>query len=150
MQCLKILKPNVKNTCISAAPVQANTPVAFYVQLQRHQSTLGTIKFDTVVYEIGGAWNPVTGHFTLPLSGIYCFQLTLVASSGNVAIGHIQKGATNLQVAHGTSQSGGSAMVVMNCNQNDQMSGNLAYGVVFGRGGNGLYTHFTGFLVSRS
>ena len=150
MQCFKIFKAHVENTCISAAPVQANTPVAFHVQLQRHQSTLGTIKFDRVVYEIGGVWNLVTGHFILPLSGIYCFQLTLVASNNNIAVGQIRKDNTNLQVAHATSQSGGSAMVVMNFNQYDQMSGNLDYGVVYGQGRGGMYTHFTGFLVSRS
>ena len=150
MQCIKIFKAHVENTCISAAPVQANIPVAFFVQLVRHQSTHGTIKFDRVVYEIGGVWNRVTGHFILPLSGIYCFQLTMVASDGNIAAGHIQKDNTNLQVAYGSSTSGGAAMVVMNFNQYDQISANLAGGVAYGEGVNGPYSHFTGFFVSRT
>ena len=134
---------------ILAALFQLNNPVAFHVQKVSHQHALGIIHFDRVAYEIGGAWNNSTNHFIAPIRGIYYFQLTIIGgySGDDTGVAHIQKGNIKLQVAHATPYSGGPASVIIQLEQNEQISANLAGGIAYGRGDNGPYTHFIGFLL---
>nr|KAG5692171.1 hypothetical protein BaRGS_008717 [Batillaria attramentaria] len=54
-------------------------PVAFTAKFKTsHVSGLGseqTLKFDNVMYNAGGGYDPVSGHFTAPSSGTYAFFL---------------------------------------------------------------------------
>ncbi|KAL4237052.1 Complement C1q-like protein 4 [Mactra antiquata] len=61
------------------------TPVAFYGKMLALNSNSGNvsnqvIKFDKIITNIGNAYQSNTGRITVPVSGIYVFSLTAMAS----------------------------------------------------------------------
>ena len=58
-----------------------------------------TIKFDSITSNIGNHYNPVTGHFTCPETGIYAFLLILTSHYHNQVCGNLVKEGNTLAFA---------------------------------------------------
>ncbi|KAK7476964.1 hypothetical protein BaRGS_00031823 [Batillaria attramentaria] len=76
-------------------------PVAFTAKFRTsHVSGMGkeqTLTFDNVMYNAGGGYDPVSGHFTAPSSGTYAFFLTTMRyGSGTTVELTLNKGSTYL------------------------------------------------------
>ena len=59
--------------------------VAFHAEMGPHKSNLTpgqTIKFETVKQNYGNAYDPQTGIFICPKSGLYFFTFTILADTG--------------------------------------------------------------------
>ncbi|KAK7476971.1 hypothetical protein BaRGS_00031830 [Batillaria attramentaria] len=60
-----------------------------------------TLKFDNVMYNAGGGYDPVSGHFTAPSSGTYAFFLmTMRHDNGDTVSLALMKGSTYLGTAY--------------------------------------------------
>nr|KAG5692172.1 hypothetical protein BaRGS_008718 [Batillaria attramentaria] len=79
-------------------------PVAFTVRLKTlyiHGLGKGqTLKFDSVSYNAGGGYSPVTGLFTAPLSGTYVFMLESMFLSDDPLTLAIMKGGSTVAAAY--------------------------------------------------
>nr|KAG5707860.1 hypothetical protein BaRGS_031591 [Batillaria attramentaria] len=54
----------------------------------------GTFKFDRVVSNVGGGYDPHTGIFTAPVTGLYAFFLFLMAiNDGDIHVAIVKEGA---------------------------------------------------------
>ncbi|KAK3581028.1 hypothetical protein CHS0354_013924 [Potamilus streckersoni] len=63
-------------------------PIAFYATVSVPELHLGdhhTVVFDKIITNVGGAYHHNTGIFVAPLSGIYVFSVTAMASAGKKA-----------------------------------------------------------------
>ena len=61
-------------------PETVTKPVAFYAYMSKTEASPSlhhTLLFDMVKTNVGGAYNPFTGVFTVPYDGIYAFSYTI-------------------------------------------------------------------------
>ena len=59
--------------------------IAFHAELGPHKTNLAadaTIKFETVKQNFGNAYDPQSGFFNCPTSGLYYFAFTIMANPG--------------------------------------------------------------------
>jgi hypothetical protein len=62
-------------------------PVAFFAELSQDltPSSGQTVVFDQILTNVGNAYNPVTGIFTIPVTGTYHFNVVLSSPNNNDA-----------------------------------------------------------------
>jgi hypothetical protein len=133
-------------------------PVAFTAAIKPllvdHVKHMDTIKFETVITDIGGGYNNQTGVFVAPQTGIYMFSCSLmdhVAPSGvmlHAEIVHNQRVLGRIFAhAEGTTyRDQGAQTVFTHVNQGDQIFVRSIDNPDLGLGGE-LYSTFSGFLL---
>ncbi|KAL4217381.1 hypothetical protein ACF0H5_023832 [Mactra antiquata] len=114
-----------------------------------------TIIFDTVFTNIGNAYNPSSGIFLCPETGIYLFQYHLVARQGTSAWLELYHNAyyVNSAYTHTTSEWGAAGnSVIMRLSKGDTMfirsvkNDNGYTTELYGRSDQ-IYNTFTGYLL---
>jgi hypothetical protein len=133
-------------------------PVAFTAAIKPtvvyHLKHMDTIKFETVITDIGGGYNNQSGLFVAPVSGIYVFSCSLMdhdASQGvmvHAEIIHNQRvlGRIFAHAEGGSYRDQGAQTVFTHVNQGDQIwvrtidNPDLALGAE-------LYSTFSGYLL---
>ena len=108
-----------------------------------------TLKFDNVVTNIGGAYDPVTGMFTAPLPGTYAFFVSTMAANGHDYL-HLAIDQHGTDLALIFAESGndsydqGSSLVTTHLDKGQQVWVRQRHGDAV-RGG--PWTVFTGYLL---
>ncbi|KAM3590301.1 uncharacterized protein V6R79_007172 [Siganus canaliculatus] len=112
-----------------------------------------TLVYKTVITNIGSAYNPATGIFTAPVAGIYYFTFFYNAGGSDIVSLELMKNNEIIVSIHeykssaDSDDSGGNA-AFMQLQQGDQVFVRLnANSHVWG---NGYFSTFSGFLVSKT
>ena len=74
---------------------------AFTVYLNDHTTVEkgSTVKFDGIISNVGNHYNPVTGHFTCPQTGVYAFSLNIMSHNFKQAYVHLVKEGQTINLA---------------------------------------------------
>ncbi|XP_062618471.1 complement C1q-like protein 3 [Saccostrea cucullata] len=78
----------------TAPSVEDSGAVGFYAYLGAHDSTPAAnkmIKFDSIKVNVGNAYNPFSGVFTIPEAGVYVFSWTIECDGGGSIFTQIVK-----------------------------------------------------------
>ncbi|XP_025114338.1 complement C1q tumor necrosis factor-related protein 4-like [Pomacea canaliculata] len=93
---------------LQSAESRLQKQVAFTVHFSQHSVSVGlhsTLVFDTVVTNIGNAYDSRSGLFTSPYDGVYVFFLTAMSENSHGVIQlALRKGDTELAVTWGDGQ----------------------------------------------
>ncbi|VDI56902.1 complement C1q tumor necrosis factor-related protein 3-like [Mytilus edulis] len=128
-----------------------NQHIAFYATLTAH-TTLGqqqTVEFDKVSTNIGGAYNGISGIFTVPVTGLYHFSTTMLqmTSANNQIHTQIMKNSVEIGRNYGNeNRSSGTMDVVVMAQKGDLVyvrHFSSAQQAIYGSG----YSSFSGFLI---
>ncbi|XP_071141543.1 collagen alpha-1(VIII) chain-like [Mytilus edulis] len=99
---------------------------AFTATLKSHLSLANgaAIKFDTVILNRGGGYNPKTGIFTAKKKGLYQISATIMSQGGGELICYIAKNGSNILYLYGPRLHGGSetANPVLELKKGDNVS----------------------------
>ncbi|CAG2248892.1 unnamed protein product [Mytilus edulis] len=99
---------------------------AFTATLKSHLSLSNgaAIKFDTVILNRGGGYNPKTGIFTAKKKGLYQISATIMSQGGGELICYIAKNGSNILYLYGPRLHGGSetANPVLELKKGDKVS----------------------------
>ena len=55
-----------------------------------------TLIFDNVLHNVGGAYNPTFGHFTVPVDGVYFISITITVQHTKVVDLYLMKNTTEV------------------------------------------------------
>lgn len=112
--------------------------------------TAQTVIFDSVITNIGNAYNPQTGHFTAPHDGVYFFASSFLKTTGTPAL-HLQmvKNTDEISKGHASTASGpesGSMNAVVELKKNDVVK--IRHHPSQGSETiHGEWSYFTGYLI---
>ncbi|XP_071121559.1 complement C1q tumor necrosis factor-related protein 3-like [Mytilus edulis] len=140
---------DIKSKCqTSGGHIEQGGP-AFTATLRQHFSLTkdAAIKFDTVLLNRGGGYNPNTGIFTASKKGLYQFSATIMSKGGIQVFCYINKNGKKLMNLYGPKIHGASetASPVLELNKGDQVSVNGYYSEqVHGS----HYSYFSGVYIS--
>ncbi|XP_070198648.1 complement C1q-like protein 3 [Littorina saxatilis] len=143
--------PSERNWCPSERDW---CPIAFTAQFSVDPARVGqkaTLKLDHFVTNIGGGYNPLTGIFTAPVSGVYAFFLTIMSDNTKWIEVTLINDGVHLDMAHADGTPGqsfldqGSLLVTVHLNQGSKVWNQQQGGASSLRGG--AWTVFSGFLI---
>lgn len=114
-----------------------------------HEGAMQNIAFDTVITNVGGAYNSHAGVFIAPVPGVYVFATTIMSYGGATDTFHILKNGTRVAGLYHNSQSHEttSMTVVLELKQGDDVSvanvdpDQTIHGA--------MYNTFSGFLLQQ-
>ncbi|CAG2207620.1 C1QL [Mytilus edulis] len=139
----------IKSKCIiSGGNIEQGGP-AFTATLSHHFSLTkdAAIKFNSVLLNRGGGYNPNTGIFTATKTGLYQFSATIMSNGGIQVHSYINKNGRKLMNLYGPKIHGATetASPVLELNKGDKVSVNGYYSeVVYGR----HYSYFSAVYIS--
>lgn len=106
----------------------------------------GNLVFANVPVNIGNSYNPSTGYFTAPISGVYQFSAHILSRSGGYSYAHFRKNGANYVLCEDTGGSSGfretSGTMIIQLAANDTVniySPSATYGAI--------YDWFSGHLI---
>ncbi|XP_052069138.1 complement C1q tumor necrosis factor-related protein 3-like [Mytilus californianus] len=147
----------IKGRIIHSRQSRVTSP-AFYVYMSTDEASPGphhTLIFNSVITNIGNAYNQYSGIFTAPSSGMYVLSYTITADSGASIPVEIVKNAdvigSLLTRAYGSYRQSVSSTVVVNMNAGDVCyvrtsgSGATTAGSIYSR--TEARTSFTGWRI---
>ena len=126
-------------------------PVAFSVHFVADPvSNIGLhaiLKFNSVAFNAGAGYDPHTGLFTAPASGVYAFYLTMMSTGTDSAELRLVKEGTPLDYAHANSDlfDQGTLLATTHLNAGQKVWVEHHVGTTTIKGGH--WTVFTGFLL---
>ncbi|XP_036410800.1 complement C1q-like protein 4 [Megalops cyprinoides] len=128
------------------------SPVAFYVALKEEFSTDEILKFTDVVTNLGQAYEPSSGKFTCPTTGVYFFSFHIVKTGRRLWADlmvnkEVVASATALDVMH-TDTAANSA--VLKLKTGDQVYVKLDGSDKTLQDTNNRYSTFSGYLVNEN
>ncbi|XP_076115809.1 cerebellin-3-like [Mytilus galloprovincialis] len=139
----------IKSKCrTSGGPTVQGGP-AFTATLSYHFSLTkdAAIKFNSVLLNRGGGYNPNTGIFTATKKGLYKFSATIMSNDGKQVHSYISKNGRKLMNLYAPKIHGATdtASPVLELNKGDKVSVNGYYSEqVYGR----HYSFFSAFYIS--
>lgn len=142
---------NAQNNSITKLDLGIARP-AFTVSLSVH-TTLTTmdeiVKFDRVILNRGIGYDPRTGIFTAPLSGLYQISATIMSSYGSKLHAYIAQNDVYLMDMYGPPLHGstGTTNLVLELKKGDRITVKHRFTVsevIYGDN----YCHFSGFYIS--
>ena len=143
---------------VTSAPSVANG-VAFSVTLKNHQENLGIhqiIRFDKVITNVGGGFDPVSSIFKTPVSGVYFFTVVIMSHAAEDIETQIMKNGTplvNTYSGDSTTWNQGSQSTVVYLNAGDDVYVHIQDNKAINNGNvrvfGGTWSSFSGFLISQ-
>ncbi|XP_071181959.1 collagen alpha-1(X) chain-like [Mytilus edulis] len=126
---------------------------AFTVSLTTHEPTITgkvPIKFNNVILNRRGGYDPSTGYFTVPQTGLYHISATIMSRNGATFHASLDKNGQDIVLMYGTKINGGneSTNIVLELTKGDKVcvkhyvSGSE---VIHGYG----YCYFSGYYISK-
>jgi hypothetical protein len=154
---LKATFPNITGT-VTASHTELNTLVgipttrpSFLAYLSTDLQATGAIPFDTEVFDSGSNYNPATGRFVPPVTGIYVFSFHGTARVGGTAVNcYFRKAGSEVaRIYNGaiTETGAASATIVLSLTATSDyvdVYNDIASGL---EGDGGIYTWFSGALL---
>jgi hypothetical protein len=133
--------------------------VAFSATMTKHQENLGinqVVRFDHVITNAGSGFDPVSGIFRPPVSGLYFFTVVIMSHAGEDIETQIVKNGTPLLNAYSgdsTTWNQGSQTTVVHLNVGDDVYIHIHNNPQVNDGNIRVYGYnwssFSGFLISR-
>ncbi|VDI42785.1 Hypothetical predicted protein [Mytilus galloprovincialis] len=137
---------------VEIAQIKADGGPAFTVSLTTREPTISgnvPIKFNNVILNRRSGYDPSTGYFTVPLTGLYQISATIMSRNNDPFHASLNKNGHDIVLLYGTEINGAneSANVVVELTKGDKVCVKHRSGteVIHGYG----YCYFSGYYISK-
>ena len=128
-------------------------PVAFTVVLSRntHVSGHAVVKYDSVLTNVGRAYSPSTGIFTVPHKGIYTISCSLLGDASNSVLLEIKKNGRKMAKVYSASGTHPHSAQILQLllNEGDEIWIQNSFGHTAKFHDHGSYNTFSAALIAR-